>query len=77
MNSPYEGIVVGMLKYSLLMGTFALPPPNIPSNFSKINMITSRTMEYSDPLIMTLEYELPCYGNEIPLTLFELAYHTF
>lgn len=74
MNSPYEDIGVGFLKDSSLPGTFSLPPPNFPSNFSEVNMITSSTMEYFDPLIVPSKYELTSYGNEMPFILFELAY---
>jgi hypothetical protein len=29
----YENVNVGLLKYSMLMGTFPIPPPNIPPPF--------------------------------------------
>jgi len=38
-NTPYEYIGVGLLKGSSLMGTFAMPPPNFPSNIPEVNMI--------------------------------------
>lgn len=40
MNTLYEDVGVGLLKDSLLMGTFSLPPPDFPSNLVKVNMIT-------------------------------------
>jgi len=37
-------------------------------------MITSSTMEYFDSSIVPLEFELTSYGNEMTLSLLELAY---
>ena len=37
------------------MGTFAFPPPNFPSNFAQVNMITSSTFESFDPWKVPLE----------------------
>lgn len=76
MNALYEGVGVSLLKDSSLMGTFTFPPPNFPYNFSEVNMITSSNMESSDLWIMPSEYELTSYGNEMPLSPLELAYHT-
>jgi len=67
-NTLYEDTSVGLLKDSSLMGTFALPPLNFPSNLAEVNMITSSTMEYYDPWIMPLEAELVSYGNDMPLS---------
>jgi len=74
MNNIYEDIGVGLLKDLSLMGTFMMPPLNFPSNFSKINMITSSTMESSDPWIVPLESKLSSYGNAMDLSPIELAY---
>lgn len=74
MNTLYEDISVGLFKDSSLMGTFVMPPPNFPSNFSKVNMITSSTMESSNLWIVPLEFELSSYGNEMPFSPHELAY---
>lgn len=68
MNTLYEDISVGLLKGSSLMGTFALPPPDFPSNIVEVNMITSSTMESSNLWIVHLESELASYGNEIPFS---------
>lgn len=47
--TPYEDIGVGLLKDSSLMGNFSFLQPNFPSNVSQVNMISSSTMESSDP----------------------------
>ena len=52
--TPYEDICVGLLKYSSLMGNFALHPPNFPSNVAQVNMITSSIMESFDIWIVPL-----------------------
>ena len=44
----YENVGVGLLKESLLMGTFPIPPPDVPRlSIASINMIS------------TLPHELP------------------
>lgn len=50
--SPYENIGLGLLKDSSLVGTFAMPPLNFPSNFVVVNMITLRTIQSPDPWIV-------------------------
>lgn len=42
---PYESVRVGLFKYSSLMGTFSLSPPNITS----INMISVSTNPWIIP----------------------------
>ena len=74
MNTIYEDVGVGLCKDSSLMGTFVLPPPNFPSNFVEVNMITSRTMESFDQWIFPLESYLASYGHGMPLSPFELDY---
>ena len=46
---PYEDVGVGLLKDSALMGTFSMPPPNVPRTISNINMISSSTIPFDDP----------------------------
>jgi hypothetical protein len=42
----YENIGVGLLKDSLLMGTFPIPPPDVPhSSISSFNMISTSIHE--------------------------------
>jgi hypothetical protein len=42
----YENVVVGLLKESSLMGTFPIPPPNVPrSSVASINMISTSIHE--------------------------------
>ena len=38
---PYQYVGIGLLKDSSLMGTFTLPPPDIPNLVTSINMISS------------------------------------
>lgn len=72
----YEDVGVGLLKDSTLMGNFTISPPNMPHTIDNINMITSSTITFDDPLIVTLEYELDYYDNEMPLSPYELEYVT-
>ena len=41
---PYEDVGVGLLKDSVLMGTFSMPPPNVLRTIANINMISSSTI---------------------------------
>jgi hypothetical protein len=42
----YENVGVGLLKVSTLMGTFPIPPPNVPPPFvASINMISTSVRE--------------------------------
>jgi hypothetical protein len=44
--SSYENVRVGLLKDSTLMGTFPIPPPDIPHPFvASINMISTTILE--------------------------------
>jgi hypothetical protein len=58
MKTPpdYENVGVGLLKDSNLMGTFPIPPPDIPLPFvASINMISTtvhETLESYDPWIV-------------------------
>jgi hypothetical protein len=72
---------VGLLKDSSLMGTFPIPPPDIPPPFvASINMISTtngETPEYYDPWIVPCSDDYLHYDDRIPLSLVELAYHVF
>jgi hypothetical protein len=78
-TSPsYENFGVGLLKDSLLMGTFPISPPNVPCPFfSSINMISTNvgeTPESYEPWIVPSLEECLRYGDQMPLSLMELAY---
>jgi hypothetical protein len=76
----YENVSVDLLKDSSLMGTFPIPPPDIPPPFfSSINMISTivgETPESYDPWIVPVLDNCLRYGDQIPLSLVELAYQT-
>jgi hypothetical protein len=63
----YENVGVGLLKDSTLMGTFPIPPPNIPYHFfSSINMIStnvSETPKSYDPWIVPISDYCLHYGD--------------
>jgi hypothetical protein len=69
---------VGLLKDSSLMGTFPIPPPDIPPLFvASINMISitiGETSESCDPWIEPRFDDYLCYDDQIPLSPVELAY---
>jgi len=52
----YENVGVGLLKDSSLMGTFPIPPPNVPHSFvASINMISTlihETPTFHDPWLV-------------------------
>jgi hypothetical protein len=74
----YENVGVGLLKDSTLMGTFPIPPPNIPPPFvALINMISifvSENPESYDPWIVPSPGNHFCYDDIMPLSLVELDY---
>jgi hypothetical protein len=69
---------VGLLNDSSLMGTFPIPPLDVPPPFvASINMISTtvgETHESYDPWIVPSLDECLHYGNRMPLSLVELAY---
>jgi len=73
----YENVGVGILKYSSLVGTFPIPPPNVPPSLvTSINMISTSVGEIPesyDPWIIPILEESLCYGDQIQLSLVELA----
>jgi hypothetical protein len=80
MKTPpgYENVGVGLLKYLLLMGTFPIPPPDIPPPFfTSINIISTtvgETPESYDPWMVPSFDDCLHYGNRMPLSPVELAY---
>jgi hypothetical protein len=74
----YENVSVGLLKDSMLMGTFPIPPPDIPPPFfTSINMISTfvgETPKYYDPWIVTSSNDCVRYDDRIPLSPVELTY---
>jgi hypothetical protein len=74
----YENVRVGLLRDSTLMGTFTIPPPDIPPPFvASINMISTtihETPESYDPWVVPSPGDYHHYGNRIPLSLVESAY---
>jgi hypothetical protein len=74
----YENVGMGLLKDSTLMGTFPIPPPDIPPHFvASINMISTdvcETPESYDPWIVPRSGDCLCYDDRMPLSLVESAY---
>jgi hypothetical protein len=60
------------------MGTFPIPPPDIPHPFvASINMISTSVLGIPtsyDPWMVHSPDDHLCYGNEMPLSLVEFAY---
>jgi len=76
-RSSYEDLGVVLLKHSSMMGTFPLPPPDIPLTVTQVNMIltdTSKSLDSYDPWVVPSPYEYEIYGDRIPLTLIEISY---
>jgi hypothetical protein len=78
-NPPgYENIGVGLLKDSSLMGTFPIPPPDVPHLFvASINMISTSVREtpvsYDLWIIPNLDNHLR-YGDQMPLSPVKSTY---
>jgi hypothetical protein len=74
----YENINVGLLKDSSLMGTFPIPPPDVPcSSVASINMISTSPHELPtshDPWIVPDPRDHLRFSDEMPLSLVESAY---
>jgi hypothetical protein len=74
----YENIGVGLLKDSSLMGTFPIPPPDVPHPFvTLINMISTSIhgtpVSYDPWMVPNLDDHLR-YGGEMLLSSVESAY---
>jgi hypothetical protein len=76
----YENIGVGLLKDSSLMGTFPIPPPDVPrSSISSINMISTSIhgiLASHNPWMVPDPGDHLRYGDEMPLSPVESTYHT-
>jgi hypothetical protein len=74
----YENVDMGLLKDSSLMGTFPIPPPDIPPPFiTIINMISTivgEIPESYDPWIVPSSDDYLRYDDRMPLSLIEFAY---
>jgi hypothetical protein len=74
----YENIGVGLLKDSSLMGTFPIPPPDVPHLcVTSINMISTSihgTPASHDPWMVPNPDDHLCYDDEMPLSSVESAY---
>jgi hypothetical protein len=69
---------VGLLKDSTLMGTFPIPPPDIPPTFvASIDMISTTIFETTnsyEPWVVHGPGDYLCYGNKMPLSPVESIY---
>ena len=74
----YKNVIVGLLKDSTLMGTFPIPPPNIPPPLvASINMISTSIREThlsSNPWLIPEPGDYSRYGDQIPLSPIESTY---
>jgi hypothetical protein len=74
----YENVDVGLLKDYSLMGTFPIPPPDVPhSSVTSINMISTlihETPASHDPWMVPDPNDHLRYDNEMPLSPIESAY---
>jgi hypothetical protein len=71
---------VGLLKDSNLMGTFPIPPLDIPPPFvASINMMSTivrKTPKPYDPWVLPSSGDYLCYGNKMPLSPVKSAYQS-
>jgi hypothetical protein len=73
----YESVGVGLLKYSILMGTFPTPLPPTAHHIAAVNMISTlpyQSLESSDPWIVPSPLEFDVLGDTMPLSPVEAAY---
>jgi hypothetical protein len=74
----YDNVGVGLLKYSTLMGTFPIPPLDVPPPFvASINMISTSVHETPmshDPWIVPDPSDYLLYGKQMPLSPVESSY---
>jgi hypothetical protein len=74
----YENVGVVLLKDSSLMGTFPIPPPDVPhSSVASINMISTfphKLPMSHDPWKVPDPGDHLCFGDEMPLRLVESTY---
>jgi hypothetical protein len=76
----YENDSVGLLKDLTLMGTFPIPPPDVPPPLvASINMISTSICETpasSNSWIVPAPGDYLHYGDHIPLSLVESSYQS-
>ena len=70
----YEDVGVDLVKEFSLMGTFSMPPPNVPCTIANISMISSSTIPLDDTWVVPSESEMDYFNGEMPLSPFEMAY---
>jgi hypothetical protein len=74
----YENVGVGLIKDSTLMGTFPIPPPNVPpplvASINTISTFIRETPMSSDLWAVPAPDDYLRYGDQIPLSLVESAY---
>jgi hypothetical protein len=73
----YESIGVGLLKYSILMGTFPTPLPLTTHHISTIDMISTmayQSLESSNPWIVPSPLEFNALGDTMPLSPAKTSY---
>jgi hypothetical protein len=74
----YNNIGVGLLKDSSLMGTFPIPPPDVPhSSVTSINIISTsihRNPVSHDPWMVLDPYDHLRYGDVMPLSPVKSSY---
>jgi hypothetical protein len=73
----YESIGVGLLKYSILMGTFPTPLPPTTHHISTVDMISTvayQSLKSSNPWIVPCPLEFDALGDTMPLSLAETSY---
>jgi hypothetical protein len=74
----YANVNVGLLKDSSLMGTFPIPPPNVPrSSIASINMISTSIhgiLTSHDPWIVPDPGDHLRYDDEMSLSTIECTY---
>lgn len=65
-----------MFKYSSLLGTFTIPPPNttIEAPINMISSITSGSHGSYDHWVVPSPTNVDYYGDEIPLTTVRITY---
>jgi hypothetical protein len=73
----YESIGVGLLKDSILMGTFPTTLPLTTHHISTVNLILTtvyQSLESSDPWIVPSPLEFDVLGDTVPLILAKTSY---
>jgi hypothetical protein len=73
----YESVGVGLLKDSILMGTFPTPLPPITHHISIVDMIliaAYQSLESSNPWIVPSPLEFDALGDTVPLSPAKTSY---